>query len=594
MMKKHVVGWILAALALLAVNLRAQSDEALFNATVKQVDSGGIYLNYVNQRGMEQSLNRIIDGIMQSGILKGMSGAQNTQFQSAAKIALRLIGLESYKAQATSCITEKAQAGDPMYLYKNFLYTGSDPQGIGFDLVSRLNRPFAMFKNLPFNTRLAIGWHLTPDAAWQKIALELKRESNPQFKDFPAFFEALFEQQTQIKLSELLKSIEGEFAVLITSSGTPDEPVFRLMATVTDQNGLLGKLLKTKLPPDFLRVGENIILLPPLSYAPKWLEPRLLIENGKVILVSHTAVLEEIKTAETTGLLKASADFIKDIPQEGLAYLYLDINQSIIDMLAAASGEKEIKQFLSLLTPPRVYAVTSKLDDGYATRSRSNYSLLQLQTLPLSIWTVVMLYNTDIFQSPNNRFMEYENRYHASQGIILGKYIQENFPDRKVLVLLETDYAVNPRTKIFVDGLKAGSGTDLNIETDTLHLTNQQSEQELPLPLFEQMTAADFDKALDAHNDCGVVISCIGLPRDVTKLKSWNASERPKIIILNAFDMRNYDSLIRDGKISAIVAVGPDARFTEDEPPQDPQAAFNTRYILIDKKNVKDYEMLFK
>lgn len=209
-----------------------------------------------------------------------------------------------------------------------------------------------------------------------------------------------------------------------------------------------------------------------------------------------------------------------------------------------------------------------------------------------------ILYKTDILGNTGNRYQEYENRYHSSQGFVLGKYIQENFPGQKVLVLLETDYARNPRTQILLDGLKAGAGGNLNVEADTLELaarpTNPEMDPGMEMPLFELMTAADFDKALETHKDCGVVISGIGLPRDAAKMKLWKAKERPKLVLLNAFDMRNYDSLITGDMISAVIAIGPEAKFTEDAPPRDPQAAFDVRYVLIDKKNVADYERLFR
>jgi hypothetical protein len=209
-----------------------------------------------------------------------------------------------------------------------------------------------------------------------------------------------------------------------------------------------------------------------------------------------------------------------------------------------------------------------------------------------------ILYETDILGSASNRYQEYENRYHSAQGFVLGKYIQENFPGQKVLVLLETDYATNPRTKILTDGLKAGAGSNLDIETDTLVLPGRSGGSEMEpgmeMPLFEMMTAADFDKALTTHKDCGVVISSIGLPRDAAKMKLWSQKDRPKVLLLNAFDMRNYDNLLNHDMINAIVAIGPEAKFTEDAPPRDPQAAFGVRYVLIDKKNVGEYERLFR
>ncbi len=211
---------------------------------------------------------------------------------------------------------------------------------------------------------------------------------------------------------------------------------------------------------------------------------------------------------------------------------------------------------------------------------------------------VGILYRTDILGNPTNRFQAYENTYHASQGVVLGKFIKANFPDKKVLVLLETDFNTNPRTKILVDALKEGAGGNLNVETATLQLANRPNTPEMgmEMPLFEMMTAADFDKALESYKDCGVVISCIGLPRDIQKMKVWSQKDdvRPKVLLLNAFDMRGYDKMIERGMISAIVAVGPDAKFTEDAPPRDPQAAFDVRYVLIDKSNIEKYANMFR
>ncbi len=219
---------------------------------------------------------------------------------------------------------------------------------------------------------------------------------------------------------------------------------------------------------------------------------------------------------------------------------------------------------------------------------------LLIVVIACGVW---ILYRTDILGSPSNRFQEYENRYHASQGNVLGKYIQKNFPGKKVLVLLESDYNTNPRTKILEDALKAGAGENLDVVTDTLVLANRPNTPEadmgMEMPLFELMTAKDFDNALDAHKDCGVVISSIGLPRDAQKMKLWKAKDRPAVILLNAFDMRGYDNLIKAGMVSAIVAVGPDAKFTEDAPPRDPQAAFDVRYVLIDKDNIDKYANMF-
>ncbi len=395
-MKKRVMGWIMGALVLAAASIHAQSDsdKALFDATIKRVDSGGIYLNYLNQTGMEKTVKSIVSSILSSQAVSSEMAPEQTQLMAAAaNLGLRLVGLENYKAQATSCIAENGKPdAPPMYLYKCFLYTGSDPSGMLFDIYTRKNQPFTMLKDLPTNTRLAIGGHITPEAAWNKIVLEFGQETDPQLKNFPNTITAMFEQQNQVKLPDLLKSIGGEYSLLITSSVTPQGPVFMLRVVVNDKDGVLAALIKAKLPPSFQRISENIITFPVNPGFPHWLAPQFILGDGKVTLVSHTAILEEIKLAQNAGLAQAPSSLLEGFPQEGLGYMYIDINQELINMLGIFTrGNAQLGQLLSQITPPKLYAVATREEDGYLSRYRTNYSLMQLQTLPIAIWAGTML-----------------------------------------------------------------------------------------------------------------------------------------------------------------------------------------------------------
>lgn len=209
---------------------------------------------------------------------------------------------------------------------------------------------------------------------------------------------------------------------------------------------------------------------------------------------------------------------------------------------------------------------------------------------------VLMLYKTGIF-GDNNNFMEIENRYYASQGQVVGEYVNKNFSGKKVLVLMDRGYENNPRTEVLMKAIKAGAGSDLDITADTLTLAGASkgpAGEEFEMPLFEVMTAKDFDAALNKHKDVGVIISTIGLPRDANKMTLWRKKDRPKLILLSASDMRGYDALIKTDMIAAIVVVGPDAKFTEDAPPNDVQKTFDMRYVLIDSQNVDKYTNMFK
>lgn len=205
-------------------------------------------------------------------------------------------------------------------------------------------------------------------------------------------------------------------------------------------------------------------------------------------------------------------------------------------------------------------------------------------------WYIVSLEKGDI---SSKNFMEYENRYYTAQGIILGKYLAANFPRKKVLLIMENDYQRHPRTEILIDALKKGAGNDLDIVSDTVNVAASGSDSLSEMPLYEIMKAADFDKTLDKNKDCEVIVSAVGLPRDLRKSKLWSSKARPAVILFQPVDMRGYNSLMRDDIISTIVTVSPQAQFDEDPTPEDPQQAFDKRYIIVDKKNMEKYQNIF-
>ena len=103
------------------------------------------------------------------------------------------------------------------------------------------------------------------------------------------------------------------------------------------------------------------------------------------------------------------------------------------------------------------------------------------------------------------------------------------------------------------------------------------------------MKAKDFDALLEKHADCQVVVTSIGLPGDVNKMKFWRmaADKRPALFLLGLPSGR-IDGLadqIKKGVVAGVVVSNPQAKY--DVPaPSDPAEAFAIRYILVDKSNV--------
>lgn len=89
----------------------------------------------------------------------------------------------------------------------------------------------------------------------------------------------------------------------------------------------------------------------------------------------------------------------------------------------------------------------------------------------------------------------------------------------------------------------------------------------------------------------------VGLPDKPKKMRFWRQRKRPKLIVFNQ-RLNGLQKLIAQGKITAAVITHPEKPVDNKAPvPQDYKEAFDSRYLLIDKTNVKEvaekYSWLF-
>ncbi len=197
-----------------------------------------------------------------------------------------------------------------------------------------------------------------------------------------------------------------------------------------------------------------------------------------------------------------------------------------------------------------------------------------------------------------SNIMENENRYACSKATVLGQYLAQKYPGRKVLVICDQGFEKNKRTQRIIDALR--QAVCIKVEVDTIKVKASKDMLDrngnLVVPLEEVMTPADFDAAIAAHPDCPVIVSMIGLPREKAKMKFWNDKNK-HLAMLNAniFDQQND---IKAGRIAAAVSFKPGIKFTEAPAPADPQKAFDRRYLLVTTDNIghleKEYPNLFK
>jgi len=212
---------------------------------------------------------------------------------------------------------------------------------------------------------------------------------------------------------------------------------------------------------------------------------------------------------------------------------------------------------------------------------------------------IAIMFMTNSFGGDDTAsLIENETRYASAKSTILGEYLKDKCAGEKVLVIASRDYDKNDRTKRLIDALKAGLGvSDVEVDTVTVEAMKDKMPAggEFMMPIEEMMTAKDFDKVLEAHPDCKMVISMIGLPRDAANLKVLKMSKdkRPKIALLGG-DIHAMKGAIAAGVVVAAVSYKPGVKYTEDAAPKDPKAAFDQRYLLVNPENVMQLSTEYK
>ena len=190
--------------------------------------------------------------------------------------------------------------------------------------------------------------------------------------------------------------------------------------------------------------------------------------------------------------------------------------------------------------------------------------------------------------SASSSVIKQETAFYASQGYKVGDYFKATIPGQKVLVIAEPGFENNQQLQKLIDSFKEGYGSE-NVVVDTVTLP--PGTEELQQPLYVTMKAKELDELIEKHSDAKILLNLIGLPEDSRRLKFWNGSDHPAMVLINFQSgvVNNLPSLIQKGQITGIVIPSRDAKY--DVPvPGDPLEAFKIRFVLVDKDNVNEYK----
>ena len=177
---------------------------------------------------------------------------------------------------------------------------------------------------------------------------------------------------------------------------------------------------------------------------------------------------------------------------------------------------------------------------------------------------------------PAKDILEREMGYTRAQTQVLGETIARNHAGAKILLITDPEtQGTRDRIKMMRESIEKGLGGSGKVVAT-----------EAPKQYF--ITAQEFDQMLDAHPECNLVISLMGLPYDFQEMAFWTKSdgERQKLVVINGnfYDLRKA---FMANYIQVAVVHRPDIKYdVEGEIPDDYKAAFEKRFILITPKTV--------
>lgn len=206
-----------------------------------------------------------------------------------------------------------------------------------------------------------------------------------------------------------------------------------------------------------------------------------------------------------------------------------------------------------------------------------------------------------------------EMTYNNASATVFGRYLAAEYPGSSALVIVEDKNSTDEFYLARMAALKEGLGEAVKIvavETPDVFATSPvdaaatSDDPSAPpaasvpplmiTPVTNLMLAEHFDVLIDQNPGCQLIITMIGLPRDVDNLKMWAMPEetRPKVAMYSSGStgISQYMEAIAAGSICVALTYSPDAKFDlgNQLPPTDPQAAFDQRYLLITPANLEE------
>ncbi len=182
-------------------------------------------------------------------------------------------------------------------------------------------------------------------------------------------------------------------------------------------------------------------------------------------------------------------------------------------------------------------------------------------------------------------------------GLVLGRHLAAAMPGSTALVIVEDKASTEHHFVAGLAGLREGMGTAVTIIDIVSPFPEERAagtdggrpmSPERRIHLRKKTPASALDRILAENRDCTLIISFVGLsqnPADMAIWKSAESEDRPRFVLFRS-NVRPYREAIRAGAILAAVVTRPDFEPGQGKVPEEPQAAFDRRFLLVTPENV--------
>ncbi len=202
------------------------------------------------------------------------------------------------------------------------------------------------------------------------------------------------------------------------------------------------------------------------------------------------------------------------------------------------------------------------------------------------------------------KIVQIEREYQRISGEKLGRYLAEAHPDAVALIIADPSTPNTPDAPdALLDGIKQGLGEKVRISAEVRpqipEAVKKQFAGETPegMPAEEALppmefwfTAAMMDSIIAKDGKgCDLIITTIGLPTDMAKMKFWRSapSNGTKLAIARG-SVYELKRAIAQKLVTAAISFNPNAVWDDKSPSSDLDEAFAKRYLLITPENVEE------